>query len=271
MRSSTLRSIVGRGLVCLLFSLISVVCADTGMGISLLTAKQKTTIRDQAFHILGGNVNVTSRWTKPIRFAVVSQTGDVGNSELARQVIDEVAGITSLPVIFVESEYPSISSYVKALRQSNSYQLLPCSVPADCANFVVVIADVATMTEVAKAVPLRDVYLKTLAAEREVVCFFSPFQKASVIHQAMVFVRSDLSQEMISTCLYEEVFQSFGLFNDYTDSEYFSFNNRVVEKSITDYDRRLLEVVYRYPVGSPAFVVVGKFMESIEAPGSEDR
>ena len=43
------------------------------------------------------------------------------------------------------------------------------------------------------------------------------------ISLAVVYVRSDLDPSMLETCLQEEIYQSFGLFGDYTGSTLFSF------------------------------------------------
>ena len=85
------------------------------------------------------------------------------------------------------------------------------------------------------------------------------------IRQALVFVRNDLSQDMVRTCLQEEIYQSFGMFNDFTGSRYYSFNNRIEPKVITRYDRALLETIYDsgFRQGAPVFMVVKKLMEKL--------
>ncbi len=262
------------GLVCLLwvaFFYSEQVSADNrsvDTDAKLLTASGKAAIQEQAIHILGGNVNVTSRWITPVRFAVVTDPGEIKTTssinDTAQKIMRDVASITSLPLSFVSFEYQSLSLYLDSLRRSKPYQLLPCDEVNECANLVVVVTSPAIMKEIVRAVPLGDVYQEMLGRSDHAICFFAPFQKASVIRQAMVFVRSDLSPAMVRTCLQEEIYQSFGLFSDYTDSDYFSFNNRVESKSITRYDRALLKTVYQFPAGTAAFVIVREFMAGIE-------
>ena len=78
-----------------------------------------------------------------------------------------------------------------------------------------------------------------------------------------MFVSSDLAEPMLRTCLQEEIYQSFGLFNDFSGSNYFSFNNIVAPKSITHYDRTLLTSIYdpAFQPGTPVFRVTARFME----------
>lgn len=232
-----------------------------------LSTAQKGQIWDQAIHILGGNANVTSRWVDDVRFTIVAD--DAALEDYAHGVLKRISTLTSLPVAMVSSEFSSVVNYVRALEQAGPYQLMPCSTDSACANLVVVVSDIETMSQIARAVPLRDVYQNSLEegeldSENRAVCFFAPFQRASVIRQAMVFVRADLPVGMLRTCLQEEIYQSFGLFNDFTDSEYYSFNNRVEEKKITGFDRALLRAVYEFPAGAPAFKVAKRLLTNLE-------
>ncbi len=231
--------------------------------VASLTEAQKGEIWDQAIHILGGNANVISRWSGPVRFALIESSQNESTSH-ATAVVSEIAELTLLPLTLMSSGHGSVGSYLAALEGSKPYQLLPCEQLNACANFVVVVASVESMQKIASAIPLRDVYQKALASDAETVCFFSPFQAASVIRQALVFVRDDLPADMINTCLQEEIYQSFGLFSDYTDSKYFSFNNQVQPKSITLYDRALLQAAYQFPPGTPAFLVAKRLMSNLE-------
>lgn len=229
-----------------------------------LTTAQKGEIWDQALHILGGNANVISRWADPVRFAVIADNNSNDLTNHAVAVVREIAELTALPLTIISSEHGSLPQYLKALTQSKPYQLLPCEQQGECANFVVVVTDIDSMQKIASAIPLRNVYQKALLSDQSAVCFFAPFQGASVIRQALVFVREDLSDAMIRTCLQEEIYQSFGLFSDYTDSEYFSFNNRVEPKEITVYDKALLQAVYDFSPGAPVFLVAKRLITNLE-------
>ena len=135
-----------------------------------------------------------------------------------------------------------------------------------CGNFFVIFADVVEMEAITRAIPLRPVYQKAFSNPQGVKCFFSPFQTGYMeIRQALVFVNKDLPREMVRTCLQEEIYQSFGMFNDYTGSAYYSFNNKIEPKVITRYDRALLETIYdsSFKQGAPVFAVVRKLMERL--------
>ena len=110
------------------------------------------------------------------------------------------------------------------------------------------------MRTIAENIPLRTVYQEALQRDNA-VCFFAPYQRDSAIFQALVFVKNTSDAALIRTCLYEEIYQAFGLFNDFTDSDYFSFNNKVQEKQITSADKALLKTVYQFEPGAPVFVV----------------
>ena len=229
-----------------------------------LSTAQKGEVWDQAIHILGGNANVISRWSAPVRFALISDDSDGVVARHMSSVFHEVSALTGLQVSEAPSRYDSPAEYKDGLSALKPYQLYPCDQGVGCANFLVVVSSVNTMRKIAGLIRLRDVYQKALQNESAVVCFFAPFQGASVIRQAVVFVRDDLPVKMTQTCLQEEIYQSFGLFNDYTDSLYFSFNNRVEPKQITSYDKALLQAVYEFSPGSPAFLVAKRLMSNLE-------
>lgn len=236
---------------------------DDESNVTALTTAQKGEIWEQAIHILGGNANVISRWTDAVRFTLLEDS-EHRHTTHASEVIREIADHTALPMSILQPQYDSVASYISTLAQLSPYQLQTCEQQSECANFLVIITTIENMQKIAQAIPLRDVYQKALLSDQSAVCFFAPFQGASVIRQAVVFVRSDLSQDMIETCLQEEIYQSFGLFNDYTDSVYFSFNNRVEPKEITHYDRALLEAVYEFPPGAPAFLIAKRLISNLE-------
>jgi hypothetical protein len=237
----------------------------------------------EAIHILGGNVNVISKWTDPIRLAIIGdiKTADInsGSNDLraaqrsvvraadyARTVIADIADLTGLTVSPSSDSYTDVQSYLDSLERSARFTLSDCDAAAECANFFVVFATVAEMKSIAEAIPLRPVYQRALANPDAVKCFFSPFQTGYMeIRQALVFVREDLTPSLVQTCVQEEIYQSFGMFNDSTGSRYFSFNNRIEPKAITQYDRALLQTIYdpRFQHGAPAFAVVKQLMQRL--------
>ena len=216
-------------------------------------------------------------------------------SDYARQVIDEIAALTGLIVGTSSDSYVDAKTYLQAIKRSDKFTLSDCAserpalaepesdqsdsdqtdlVQTDpeqteqeaCANFFVIFASLADMEAVARAIPLRPVYQKAFANPDAIKCFFSPFQTGYLeIRQALVFIRDDLPRAMVDTCLQEEIYQSFGMFNDSTDSRYYSFNNRIEPKAITRYDRALLETIYdpQFRPGAPVFAVVKRLMERL--------
>lgn len=243
----------------------------------VLTEKQLTQVFDEAIHILGGNANVMSRWVDTVRFASI---GDVGSDvhAVAADTFRAVAAETQLNLLQIRHDINSSQAYLAAVKASPPFDMAVCaSSDADqCANFVVVFASSELMRELAEALPLRKLYVRAFDSKSEgaadVACFFSPFIDGRMeIRQAFVYVNEDLSRPMLKTCLQEEIYQSFGLFNDYSESEYFSFNNVVAPKEITHYDRALLRSVYddsRRP-GAPAFVIVKDLMTRLGYPSFE--
>jgi len=236
---------------------------------------------DEAVHILGGNVNVISKWIRPIRLVVV---GDVvndtsvesggelegGAAGYAARVIAEISSLTRLNVAVARDSYSSADAYLRAINRSAQFTLSDCVDSATddngCGNFFVIFADVEKMEAIVKAIPMRPVYQKAFSNPDAIKCFFSPFQTVYMeIRQALVFVRNDLPLEMVRTCLQEEIYQSFGMFNDSTGSRYYSFNNKIEPKAITRYDRALLETIYdnSFRQGAPVFMVVKKLMDKL--------
>lgn len=234
---------------------------------SSLTEAQQTQVFDEAIHILGGNANVMSRWVGEIRFASI---GDVSADvhDTALQTVTSVAEETGLPLVTLQHELVSDADYLNAVKDTAPQDLSVCDKNDGqrCANFVVLFAEAKVMRDLVKALPLRPLYQKAFDKTLDIACFFSPsVDGRMVIRQAFVYVRKDLTLPMLKTCIAEEVYQSFGLFNDYSDSEYFSFNNVVAPKQITSYDRALLRTVYdeRHRPGSPVFVVVKELMNKL--------
>ncbi len=225
-----------------------------------LSPVEQGRVWDQAIHILGGNANVISRWVGEVRYSLV---GDAHLAPLVASTLAQIGSITGLVVRSAAPQYEDPQRYADALAQMNDGGLMPCVVVTECANFVVIVAGVNQMKEIASTIGLRRVYRRALDDEKKVLCFFAPYQSASTIRQALVFVRSDQPKAMLHTCILEEIYQSFGLFNDYSDSEYFSFNNRVEPKAITPYDQHLLQVVYQFSPGAPAFAVVKQLMKNL--------
>ncbi|MFK7859850.1 MAG: DUF2927 domain-containing protein [Granulosicoccus sp.] len=232
-----------------------------------LTKSEEGQIYDQAIHILGGNANVVSKWVDDIHFAIIGEATEE-SGRLAQSTLAGIARQTGLSLLPVEHTFANAKDYLAAVEQTPPFQSAACSADNSdhCANFVVIFTDATTMFAMTKAIPLRPVYQKSMEDHHDIPCFFAPFQtRAMEISQAFVYVRQDLPQAMIRTCLQEEIYQSFGLFNDFSGSTFFSFNNIVEPKSITLYDRALLASVYDAQIkpGAPVWRVMEQLMEKL--------
>jgi len=245
--AATLLTLMAAGLCC------HSVRADN----KVLSKGEEIQLYDEAVHILGGNANVISRWTDTVRLAVIGAPNEQSDAK-AQATVREIALQARLHWTLVTHNIYDANAYHGQLINSNDFELSACDSDNgdECANFIVLFASDDEIKRIAAALPLRPVYRKSLDASDSVLCFFAPFlTRGQVIRQAFVYVNRELSTHMLNTCLQEEIYQSFGLFNDSTDSKFFSFNNRVEPKSITEYDRALLASVYHPSLrpGSPVF------------------
>jgi len=229
-----------------------------------LSDAQRVQVYDEAVHILGGNANVISRWSGDINYHII---GSTEFQEATIKTLSDVAATTKLKALRVESDASSTTDFIE---QQKTHQ---CGTSSDnnsnnrCANFVVVQSSRENMVALAAAIPLRKVYQRALASEDPIRCFFAPLVSSrQIIEQAYVYVSDDLPQDMIQTCLNEEIYQSLGLFNDFSGANYFSFNNVVEPKEITDYDRKLLATLYdpKFKPGTPVFRVMKRYMNVLK-------
>ena len=238
----------------------------------LLAADVHAAVEDdlykQAVQILGGNESVVSKWHEDIRFVVIGGGDTAG--VVARSVIEEAASIAELAVAFPAHTLDSGRDYLAFVRESPPRWLSPsCSGDASkpCFNFAVVFSDYRTMRELAQAIPIHPHVYRFMESHPQMPCLYAPFHSGrQMIWQALVLIRNDLDAAMQQTCLQEEIYQSLGLFNDYSGSTLFSFNNIVAPKSITAYDKALLAALYdpRVKSGYPVNFVMQIFMEHVK-------
>jgi len=257
--SSALLVLVG---LCL-FPWVSVVSA----------ASTQNKLQNESVHVLGRARTPVARWYENVNVALV---GSFSESEKRKidSILDEISLLSGIDYTVINHNIVDASDYVNVLEDSGDYQLSLCdSNDKDlCANFVVVQTDRAVMGRIAKAFPLRPVFLKATESPDDTLCFFSPgIRRYTEIVSSLVYVDSGLDEAMRQTCLQEEIYQSFGLFGDYSDSRYFSFNNVVKPKAITAYDKRLLSSLYDqdFPPGTFAAPVAQQLAEYCEAGGTD--
>ncbi len=212
---------------------------------------------NESMQVLGGGRRPVVRWRSTVRLATIGSVSDALKKNI-ESIFSEISLLTGIRYHRLEHPFDQVDDYVDALQTSDPYNLSACSVVETeiCANFVVIVADRNAMNQIAVAFPLRPVFQKATAVPQKVkgsgenstddiLCFFSPgISRNTHIVQSIVYVQSDLDTEMMRTCLEEEIYQSFGLFGDVTNSEYFSFNNKVISKQITANAKRLLASLY---------------------------
>lgn len=216
-------------------------------------------------HVLGGHRTPIARWDGPVRFALVGEI-DQAVEATVLSIFSEISLFTGIHIQRIHHEIKTAADYASALAQSPPYDMTICdnSNPGVCANFVVIVSGRTDMNRVAVTLPLRPVYQRATAPSDQVLCFFSPgLARGTEIVRSIVYVDSELDKTMINTCLQEEIYQSFGLFGDYSKSRYFSFNNEVTAKRITPYDKRLLTSLYdrAFPRGTFAAPVASQLSE----------
>lgn len=237
-----------------------------------LSTAQKNALFSDAVLIMGGNTNLIVRWEKPIRYTVV-EDGVSHYDDVIDVIFKDISQLTGITAHRQTSGFASTASYLEALKNSPDYDLSACKLPdgASCTNFVIVLSDQATIHQISRILPLRAVYQYSTASKNRVPCFFAPGVSAQrEIKRGFVFVNKNLSKQMMSTCLHEEIYQSFGLFGDVSGTEFFSFNNEVAPKVINSYDKALLQSLYD-PSNLPASSVrkiATQMVKRVTAPAS---
>lgn len=220
----------------------------------------------ESVHILGGHRRPVVRWYEPVRVAVVGPVTEALTIEI-RSLFNEISLLSGIPYTLIQHDIDNADTYASTLSHTSDYDLSICenSEPLSCANFVIVLSEKAAMNKVAVALPMRPVFQKaTSVSNDDLLCFFSPgIARATEIVRSVVYVQSDIDRAMQLTCLQEEVYQSFGLFDDFSDSQYFSFNNDIKEKQITVFDKQLLTSLYdnAFSRGSPALPVAQQLVD----------
>lgn len=235
---------------------------ESGQGMS---ERESNQLMAEAVHILGGFRNRVPRWTDPLRVAIVGEV-DTETTQTIRSLLGQVSTLTGLDYKVLRHLYRRADQYLVAVSNLPRYELAVCNgfKHLECANFLVFVTSQSTMHQITRSIPMRRVFQKATAGRDEVACFFSPGISADfVIRRTIVFVNDALDRGMLKTCLQEEIVQSFGLFNDYTGSRYFSFNNVVDEKQLTRFDRTLLTSLYdkALPTGAMATAVAKEVVD----------
>lgn len=210
----------------------------------------------ETVHILGGFNGRVARWSDDIRIAVVGKLGATAETKLIT-LIAQLSLYTGLNIKRVKHNFKDASDYLHAISLSPAHDLTLCSRgdSSECANFVVIVTSQAVMFRITENLPMRSVYQRATAGVQDLNCFFSPHVSRDFeIQKTVIFVNSNLTDEMLNTCLQEEIVQALGLFNDYSDSHFYSFNNIVSPKQLTVHDRILLCSLYdrAYSIGSLA-------------------
>ena len=214
--------------------------------------RPKDQLFDEAVQILGGTRIPVLRWYQSINLAVVG-TRDPSLNAVIKSIFNDISLLTGIRYRTLSHSLVDPLDYIRALKNTPAYNLSICDSyqTAYCTNFVVIISDRETMHQIAKEFPLRQVYQQATSdkpnstVQTELTCFFAPgISFSTEIVQSVVYVQDNIGTDLQQTCLQEEIYQSFGLLGDYSNSAYFSFNNQVKPKAITAFDKRLLSSLY---------------------------
>jgi len=228
-----------------------------------LTEEQKVQIYDEAVHILGGNANVISRWHGDVNYYIV---GSNRLQTLAKTTLLEVTGAINLNAIPATLTATSVKEFMQQLSEKRCAANGGIKNDTSCPNFIVVQSSREDMLALATHIQLRKVYQRALTSDEPVHCFFAPYVSTrQIIEGSLVYVNSEIENNMLQTCLNEEIYQSFGLFNDFSGARFFSFNNSVRPKTITDHDKLLLKTLYDsvFRPGTPVFSVMKRFLDEL--------
>ncbi len=219
----------------------------------------------ETIHVLGGVNNRVPRWSSDVRMALVGTLSTTVKHNLDA-LLTQLSLYSGLEFRWIKHKYSATTDYIDAVSKSPQHDLTLCSRDDsdDCANFVVILSEQTNMHQITLSLPMRPVYQKATAANENVHCFFSPgISRKFDIQRSVVYINSNLSEKMQNTCLQEEITQSLGLFNDYTGSHYYSFNNVVSPKQLTAHDKMLLSSLYdrAYSPGTWAALIAQQVIE----------
>lgn len=209
----------------------------------------------ESMQVLGNPRTPIARWNGPIRLAVVGANDEFLEAKIL-PIFNEISLLIGLQYRVIRHNFVTADEYAQLLRTTPQYDFSLCdkTEPQYCANFIVIISERDSIHDIAISLPLRPVFQQATSTTEDTLCFFSPgITRDREIVRSLVYVPVDLEPAMKLTCLHEEIYQSFGLFGDHTDSYYFSFNNRVEPKVITRYDKWLLSSLYDRTISSTSF------------------
>ncbi|OED37125.1 hypothetical protein AB833_24545 [Chromatiales bacterium (ex Bugula neritina AB1)] len=227
--------------------------------------KRKAQLAAETIHILGGIRSRVPRWNDTVRMAIIGGTASIDNA-IVRSLTNELSLYSGINIEILQHNIADAKLYLYEISNSARYAPSICDRhnQRKCANFVVIISSQSDMNRIARAYPMRPIYQKATNSKEQVHCFFSPGIAPNFeIKRGIVFVNNNLDDQMRQTCLQEEIYQSFGLFNDYTNSTYYSFNNMVEVKKITRFDKMLLSSLYdrAHPPGTLARTIAMQMTE----------
>lgn len=75
-------------------------------------------------------------------------------------------------------------------------------------------------------------------------CYYNVSSLNDVLRYGMVFINSSWDAERVEACLFEEFMHTLGMLNDSVDSQYFTFNDRVIDPVDRAADFALLQALY---------------------------
>jgi hypothetical protein len=230
----------------------------------------------ESIRVLGGFRSPVVRWNRVVKLAIV---GDRSTTTMRKitSIFNKISLMTGIRYKQIDHALSIPERYLEAIDGSPHPHLRLCgrSASTNCANFVVLVVSQELMHNIALSLPLKPIYQKATARKNKIHCFFSPTVTSNFeITHSLVWVRNDLEEFMLNTCLQEEIYQSFGLFNDYSNSHFYSFNNIVAPKKITSFDKQLMASLYdaAFPLGASILPIAQQLTDYCKAncPDSGD-
>lgn len=198
----------------------------------------------------------------------------IGQTHLIASQLDGLCRVVA-GAMSIDPDIAAKSARAAFIAEERSYAsgLDPAACEPDgarrCARFVVLVTGRRAMAAVAETLRLRRVHRRAIGAGGTPHCFFMPSVGAGPrISRALVFVDKTLALPMLNTCLHEEIYQSFGLFGDYSGSRHFSFDDVVAPKHLTRFDRALLATLYREESPSAAGVAA-RLVDALGEPSAD--
>jgi hypothetical protein len=218
-------------------------------------------VLDQVREIVGSKKGTVLKWTFPPKVAVVHEGGidRLSVEELIAQIEEDVPGFPGFQAV----EYFDVRSsgdtifgntrIVPSTATINSKKITSAEVAIDFekgpmqiqSNILIYFTNLhaATMFGVLMSNAQANRSLRAFV-EGSTPCYFNTLSRSDELQIAGIYIRNDLSQQLIDECLYEEFTQSLGLLEDSPRSSIFTYDETSEPKPDRTADIVLLRSLY---------------------------